>query len=434
MNRRHHLLLFLIFVLAGSLRFLGPFLKQSTGDSLYYAALAMNLERGGLTHYNFYQVNLAYTSESQDKVPYLMLSSSPSGQEGDFIRQLRDQHLDYYIHPIHFIPYGYPAILMLTHRATAPSPNQAWSLVNLSIHPVDLWLKLPWEFFRAQGLLLLPSIVSSFLILALIYKAAKAGAGEEAGLWAAFLFATFPIDILTSQHLWADDILTFFCVTCFLCWQKARKNQSLVWAVLSGITLGGAILTKPSGLFFALALVVSDFLTSHLKAEQKPSLKLLTAIVFTTLVMTCHWFWLMWSQYGNPLYLPKVTDAAGQTDYWHQWLNHRPHAGILLTFGILCLSPGLFLGIRGIDRLDKTIYTAIFFTAICIICDLREYRYVLPVVPLVCIGASETMTSMGRTEKRIPILVTFALAQTIWSFWLTYRYVWQSWGEIPFPF
>jgi len=62
----------------------------------------------------------------------------------------------------------------------------------------------------------------------------------------------------------------------------------------------------------------------------------------------------------------------------------------------------------------------------------REYRYVLPVIPLMAAASGYILEKIpGQYRAGLAIA---AIGQIAWSLWLTERYAWQNWGEIMTPF
>jgi hypothetical protein len=420
-----NLKIFAILILALGFRWLGPFLHQSAGDSLYYTAVAMKLKTQGLAGYNFRGIGINKTDPPTFKSPFLELRESES--DGDVVAYFRSQHLDYYIQPVHFMPYGFPYLLSSTHL------SNDWKLVNVSVHPMDLWSKAPLDFLKAQAGLLFPSLIASLLLVYLIYRYATSLFGETAGLWSAFLFATYPIDILTSQHIWTDDILTLGCISSVLIWQKAKSKNSVFLSFLSGICLGAGFLMKQTALFFGFAMVVSEIF-EFWKSRTRFPVKLLIPFLMAILLITIHWFGMMWYQYHDPLFVPFFIKTSTEIDFWHAWLAKRHHAGILFTLGIFILSPAVHCCWLKLNHphVRPLLITSLVFIAIFTVMDLREYRYILPVIPLMILAAGSVLKDYSIRFKSL--MISFAVLQVIWSGWLTYRYVWQAWGEIPIPF
>lgn len=428
---RTWLWLTLILMLATALRALGPFLPQSTGDSLHYIALAMKLQAQGMEGYNLRGINLQKTSLNGSSTTHLLtLSCAPGNSQGDLLHELCSKHLDYYDEPLHHIAYGYPALISIM-------PAQGWQLVDCQYEPLDLLRLFPLILAAVQWTWLLPSVISSVLMILLTWYMGRRWFGSEAGLWAAFLIAIHPVDILTAQRIWADDALALSCLAALACGERAMANRSTLWAFGTGVLLGAGVLVKQSALFFALAIGATEalrlWLNPHLHSELRSRIRLGVIFSLGVLAVTAHWFFIIWKGYGTPFYNPPSGPFLSQNP-WQAVLAYRPHPTVLFTIGIACLNPLLFSGFIRIkeDRVRWLILASLLFTFIFIGYNGREYRYLLPIFPLMAMAAGSVLSRI--TARWKPILVLLATSQLAWTIHLTLKYTWRNWGEIMTPF
>lgn len=430
-----------VLVLALVFRSLGPFLQQSTGDSLHYVALAMKLQTGGMHGYNLRGVNLQTRSLDRRSTPDVLrlTPAPPADPTGDLVRDLRAKGLSYYDEPLHHLPYGYPLVLVATGRLTGGSLRDGGELVNIRIEPWDLLRLRPMPLAAVQWRWLVPGLLSSLGAVLLTYWLGWKWFGRSAGLCAAFLMAVHPVDILTAQRIWADDALMFFCLLALATGWRALERSSRTWAFVTGVVLGVAYLVKPSVLFLGAAVVLAEAVRWGLMRQSSPSTvpvlswRLVLSCAAGFLVMIGHWVISEWSTYGAILHLPD--GQAGILQHpWHQTLLHRPHPAVLYTIGLAVISPVMIAGwfcIRD-RRVGWLLLTAAIFTVEIIAIDGREYRYVLPILPLVALAAGHALTATASRWKRfIPWL---AAGQVAWSLYLTDGYAWRNWGEIMVPF
>jgi len=433
--------LVLILLLSLAFRWLGPFLQQSTGDSLHYVALAMKLKTRGLNGYNLRGVDFEEISLTQSSIKHLLQlkPSKESDPQGGLMRHLHKISMDYYDEPLHHIAYGYPVLLMLIHKMNEHAEGEGWQLVHCAIEPWDLIRLQPIQLAQAQWRWVAPALFSSLGMIVLTYFLGTRWFGKQSGLWAAFLMAIHPIDILTSQRIWADDALVFMCLVALLGWCRARDRASWLWALASGIALGCAILFKQSALFLGVGLVVAEgfqyWRTSNHLQGSTPRIQ--APMVFACAVglsfVTAHWFATVWGMYGTPFYNPPV-DVGIEANPWYHRLQHRPSPIVFYILGTACLSPCMLLGwLRiGEKRIQWLFLVVATFFFIIIVIGHREYRYILPVLPLSAIAAGYVLMSLSTRWKTA--LIIFIVAQIAWSLHLTNRYTWQNWGEVMTPF
>ncbi len=129
------------------------------------------------------------------------------------------------------------------------SKQENWKVVDYSVEPWDLIRLRPLALASIQWRWLMPALLSSFGIIILTYFLGATWFGKTSGLWAAFLIAVHPVDILTSQRIWADDTLVFTCLAALICWCRAKDKETWIWALASGMILGCGILIKQSAVF-----------------------------------------------------------------------------------------------------------------------------------------------------------------------------------------
>ena len=62
----------------------------------------------------------------------------------------------------------------------------------------------------------------------------------------------------------------------------------------------------------------------------------------------------------------------------------------------------------------------------------REYRYLLPILPLLAAASGMALAALpARWKAALP---AFIFLQAAWSFYLAARFAWRNWGEIMVPF
>ena len=427
-----------ILLLAATLRSLGPYLQQSTGDSLHYAALAMKLSREGPTAYALRGVDTTTRSLDDSNTPHiLILQPAAAGATGSILQGLLDHGLTPYAKPLHLRPYGYPALLALVQRLTGHQPSDPWELVHCQIEPMDLIRYRPPAFLAVQWRWLIPSLLASLLVIVVTWQLTRRWCGESAALWAAFLMAVHPLDILVSQRIWADAPLELAGLLSVSCGYMALRRNAGTWALLSGIAMGAAYLFKPTAVNLLLAVGGVELFRRmwNRSAQDVPAVSMRLAILFTLglFLALAHWLYLEWRVEGS-IFSSTLKWPTGVTDAYSQRMALRPHSLILNTVGVASLCPLLLVGWLSIrEPVGRWLMAVVvLFAVILILLNGREYRLLLPVIPLMAMAAGMALT---RLAKRTPLLVVLlALLQTRWALYLTDRFVWRNWGEIMFPF
>ncbi|MEW6443427.1 MAG: glycosyltransferase family 39 protein [bacterium] len=123
--------------------------------------------------------------------------------------------------------------------------------------------------FSEISLTLYP-LVASILTVFLVYRLALRWVGRRGALYASFLFAVFPLDVLFATRIYEDSPLNFFCTLSVLLFVYAAENPSrrtaFLVSLLAGLAVGVAYLHKVSAgylcVFFA-AVGIADMLRSR---------------------------------------------------------------------------------------------------------------------------------------------------------------------------
>jgi len=383
LGARPELWLLGILALAAGFRSLGPFLQHTTGDSPHYVALAMKLRTSGLDGYNLRGVRMEYTSLDQSPasdVLHLRPAKPPDG-EGDLLRRLKSESSGYYDEPLHHVPYGYPILLSVLHCLDGSPPDEGWTLLHLSFKPWALIRLRPFALAALQWKWVLPALIASLGVVILTYGLGRKWFGPQAGLWAAFLVATHPVDILTAQRIWTDDALMLALLAAlWLGWRSLEKG-SPTCALGAGLCFGIAYLFKPSAGIFGVAVLGAECLR-WIQCRKTPStpapisMRLCLLCGAGVLLATTHWFWLEWETWGTIIHQPVGREVAAASP-WHQRLLHRPPPIILYSLGLALLSPGLALACHQPKdrRVAWILAVAACYTLVVIAIGGREYRY-----------------------------------------------------------
>ncbi|RJQ56243.1 MAG: hypothetical protein C4526_02300 [Nitrospiraceae bacterium] len=112
-------------------------------------------------------------------------------------------------------------------------------LINLLVNDLFLSAKLV-SFIFSCG-----SIVFAYLIGKELYN-------KESGLFAALLFAVYPVVIIVSVQGYADAPFIFFLLLSLYLFIKSLRNESIIFHALLGFTFAVTCLIRPEALFLLL--------------------------------------------------------------------------------------------------------------------------------------------------------------------------------------
>lgn len=152
--------------------------------------------------------------------------------------------------------------------------------------PLFMWVAIPFlKIFSnplfagrlVSALCGIASIVGVYLISKHLFKSNKAA------IISALIIAICPFILFFDRMALVDSMLTAFAVWLFYFVTLNANLLRLDLAMIAGFLLGGALLTKSAGLFFAILTPLSAILISWPK-EKKEFIKKLFRFVFLTLV------------------------------------------------------------------------------------------------------------------------------------------------------
>lgn len=103
-------------------------------------------------------------------------------------------------------------------------------------------------FFSAK----LVSFIASCFSIMLAYFIGKELYNKEAGLFAALVYALYPVILIISVDAYADALFICFLLLSIYIFIVSRKKNEIYLSVLFGLSLSAAFLTRPEGMFLLL--------------------------------------------------------------------------------------------------------------------------------------------------------------------------------------
>jgi hypothetical protein len=418
-------------------------LPHYRGDQHHYVALAFKLDTQGIAGYNLRGIDL-YAIR---KYPNLV-QLAPSKDKGYVLKSLEQGNITYYDQPLHHIPFGFPAAIMISHKIFAPgapyfllSANDTEIIKNA---PPGVGLRnfrFDPKIVNKQFYSIIVPLFFSLLLVALVYFTAKELYDNDLiALTAMFLMAVCPIDILTSQKIWADDMTAALALlSVFLYILSRRKNMPLL-ALAGGISCGISAITKQSGAFIVLVLIPWHFIANSDRLFRKDTfLKVMfdrNLILFGlgALLGSGYWFYKVWSVYGDPIYRPhqaQIADIAKTA--WFKIVGTRPKYLYMVgipyqnpLFALAYISP-LWLWLdrkHAKNTLLSIIWIAVFLYIFQVYLGGggKEHRYMLPAYPAFAILGAYVAdrlrtlldSSMGLRTGSV-LLIIALIASALWS-------------------
>lgn len=424
------ILLLVILIFAAYIRFPTFKLPHDNGDQFFYLGLAMKLDKFGVSEYTLRRIDL----KGNDSILGLFPAKE---QKGSLLKNLDRVGVHYYDEPLFHRSYGFPYALMFSHRMFARGkPYLALNTTGRDekgrVYSKDANKTWFAQFYAA----IVPFIFSILSILA-TYLLAKKFFSEKIALISAFLISISPIEILCSQKIWADTMLSFFVTLTVLFFFLAKEKNNLFLYFIAGTTCGIAVLTKQTGGFILIAILIFH-LWQHKsnifklnKIHQISFDKYLLIFGLGILIVCFHWFYIVSKTYGHPLYSPPHP-GVGEKVWWFMTLRQRPRLLYLISIPYLvpvfALVYFTIIGgpfIRGFIDEKKAflvIWVLTFLGILMYLGATKENRYMLPAYPAIAILSADVLERIGnflnlRFKKHYGTIfvVAILLACAFWS-------------------
>lgn len=248
--------------------------------------------------------------------------------------------------------------------------------------------------FGSKWEVLLPILAAVFTCL-VVFLIGRELYGETTGLLAAFFFAICPINMHASTKIWMDSLLALLCALTVYLALRAVKKEALAWYILSGISLGLAILTK----YIALGIVPVLLYTIFKNGLSKKILAGFSILGIAAILISAPWFMLFYKTFHAFLpwwarqtaesiqMFPFMKMAVERPVYFY--LANTIMVAPIYLFGFI----EIILRFRTLGKLTEAIWVLSFiigFTIAGIMGGLGYItRYILPGLPgLALISAS----------------------------------------------
>lgn len=453
-----HILFIAILLLAFNLRKHTFDLPHYRGDQHHYIGLAFKLDTQGISGYNLRGIDM-YTSR---QYPYL-IQIAPAQDEGHVLKSLAQANITYYDEPLHHVPFGFPLAIMMSHKIFAPGqPYYALAIPDTKIireagpgAGLRNFRFDPAIKYKQFYAVIVPLAFSLLLIAATYFLAKTLFDDECVALVSMFLMCICPIDILTSQKVWADDMTAATTALAALFYMMAIRKKLPVLALIAGLSCGLSAITKPNGAIVAFAIVLWHFITNMDRLLSRDPLKVIFDKYLWTFglggfISAGYWYIKLMATYGSPVYKPKQAglleaDASG----WFRLLKSRPRHlyffGIPYQnplFGLAYFSP-VMIWLR--KKEAKALLFPIIWLAVTFFLSYRffgkEHRYMLPSYPAYAILGAYVANRLRIFIDKIMglqagtvLLVIVLIVSAIWSIPMAMDVVFTNGALIMRPF
>lgn len=447
-----------ISILAFSIVVFAFFIRRYTfwephwnGDQEIYIALAMKLDKFGLDGYNLLGISVRKTTipVGDGKAQLWIGETIPDkkGGRGYMVDARMRQGLFFYNTPLYHIAPAFPFMLKISNDLFGNNRFQGAVMpLNRQILKVR-----PEVYFKAQFYAAIVPLAFSLILVFCTFYLGRLLFSTRIGLYASFIMAINPVDILSSQRIWTEDMCTAFIAISMIFFVLSLKNPGkIIHPILCGLSLGIATLTRQS----SVLILASYFLflgITNISKIKKPSQimkdifsKNMLLISFVFAASTSFWFYKVFRVHGNPFYMPDIASAlATDKTGWVGNTLSRPHPLILLAVNSVYMCPPLVFVYANFKDAFFSFKKAVtgsrfeplaFLWAIVLVLlvqivamgnILKEERYFLPMYPALSIIAAYAMYNfknmlsreLGPKQVLLPeiLVLVFLILSALWS-------------------
>ena len=439
-------------------------LPHYRGDQHHYIGLAFKIDALGVRGYNLRGIKFSRKQEHPYFWRFLLVND-----KGQILEALeKEGNITYYDQPLHHVPFAFPMALVVSHKIFAPQDH--YYLLKLTNEREILMHAPPGVGLRnfrfhpdiagKQFYSIIVPLVFSLLLIALTYFLAKKLYNNEwIALVAMYLMAISPVDLLTSQKVWADDMTAALAVLAVFLYVLSVEKKSILLAFAGGISCGLSAITKQNGAFIAFVIILWHFASNYESLLKKETFlktvfdKNLLLFGLGIITGSGYWFYTVWATYGTPIYRPHLGDIAREaTIDWFRLVGERPWyvylAGIPYQnplFILAYISP-IWLW------LDKKNYKSTLLSILWIAVFLyifkeylgkggKEHRYMLPCYTAFAIlGAYVANYVRMFLDRRLgsrmgtALLVIALIASALWSIPIAFRTLFYNGALLMVPF
>ncbi|MDP8299561.1 MAG: glycosyltransferase family 39 protein [Candidatus Tantalella remota] len=418
-------------------------LPHFRGDQHHYVGLAFKLDTKGMAGYNLRGIDMLTVRQYPQ-----LIRLAPAKDKGRILKGLEQANITYYDQPLHHIPYGFPVAIMLSHKIFAAKAPYFMLAINdsqvIRQAPRGVGLR-NFRFDPAVAgkqfySIIIPLAFSLLLIALTFFLARQLFKNDHIALIAMFLMAVSPIDILTSQKLWADDMTAALSLLAVLLYILSVNKDKPGLAIVSGICCGLSAITKQSGAFIVIVIGIWHFTSNLDRLFRKETFletvfdKKLWLFGLGVFIGAGYWFLKVMDVYGNPFYRPHQTNIAeiAKTP-WFKMVGSRPWYIYLIgipyqnpVFALAYISP-LWMWLEK-KNWKATLLPVIWIAVFLYIFQVylggggKEQRYMLPAYPAFAILGAYVANRLriyldnkvGHHTGTVALLIAL-LAAALWS-------------------
>ena len=183
--------------------------------------------------------------------------------------------------------------------------------------------------FRFQFYACIVPFVFSMLLVLLVYLLGSLFFSHKVGLLSSLFFSLTPIELLTANKLWADDMTAFFVVLSVLLYLHSLKLDKPIFSLFAGASCGVAILTKMSAIYIVFTVLLFHLFENRNKTVSLRNIKdflfdkKILYFLSAVFIVSAWWFNLYYSIF-DPFAIKgyfKVVETGEAVRNWNRYFS-----------------------------------------------------------------------------------------------------------------
>lgn len=292
------------------------FLSHYNNDELIHISLAKKIDEYGVSVFKKQQYNLFYIERGFNPRSQLIGVLEGEKKIGSLLEGFLGERGILSHHPP-----ATPFAIALSHKIFAGRLN---FLVNYSSNVYLMIRNSRFQFYVC----LVPFIFSMLLVL-LVYLLGSLFFSHKVGLISSLFFSLSPIELLTANKLWADDMTAFFVVLSVVLYLYSFKSDKPIFSLFAGASCGAAILTKMSAVYIVFTVLLFHLFENRNKTASFQNIKdflfdkKILYFLSAVFIVSAWWFNLYYSNF-DPHAIKgyfKVVETGEAVRNWNRYFS-----------------------------------------------------------------------------------------------------------------
>lgn len=295
-------------------------------------------------------------------------------------------------------------------------PGGEWPKIGFRAPLLPYFLAL-FYFLKLDFLIIFLMPLIGALSCILLYFLTKKMFNEKTALLSSIFLALIPIHVYYSSKILTDVFSLFLLIICFFVFWKAYEENNNKYKLIFGIVLALTLLSRYTSLYlFAVFFIYLLIRNRSLKFLNDRYLWY-SAVLF--LIVLLPFFIYGYFEYPNILgaFLHgfKASSYWGGVQEWYfffkYWWNMFSILGFVLLFSIFYI---LFFKTYKNKSVQLISIWFLFFLFMAIFMGHKEERYILPIVPAICIFLGYSIERL-KSSKILLFIIFVLLAFSLYS-------------------